>query len=342
MPNPDPTPRFIEVNSFRLTASELEDSGSSEAAIKAEEDAITCFLANREVRPNTKRVYERQLRRFQRWLKGKTWEQVTEWDLTCYKNYLKETPNRQRSDESLSAATINQAIAAIQSFFKWLSVKRYIQYNPVLTLEKVKADPVEVKDLEIRAVRSLEDALAFRGQLEVRDRALLEVFKHGLRAEEVSGLNVGDYHNEQLHIREAKWDSVGTVPLSPQARQALDSYLGWRLSRGMDVSSEAPLFLSQSRRNLGKRLGYRAIYNVIKDLAQNAGLEDIHPHRLRHTFGTQLIAEGMNPEFARKLMRIKSPQVFERYTKRGLEQRSKEAFYEVIGRSQLGLFGESE
>ncbi len=342
MPIPDPTPRLIEVKSSKVPASELGDSNSSEIAIKTQEDAVSCFLADREVRPNTKRVYERQLRRFQRWLKGKTWEQVTDWDLTCYKNYLKEAPNQQRAGESLSPATINQAIAAIQSFFKWLSVKRYIQYNPVLTLEKVKADPIEVKDLEIRTVRSLEEALSFRGQLEVRDRALLETLKHGLRAEEVSGLNVGDYHNEQLHIREAKWDSVGIVPLSPQARKALDSYLGWRLSRGMDVSSEAPLFLSQSHRNWGERLGYRAIYNVIKDLAQNAGLEDIHPHRLRHTFGTQLIAEGMNPEFARKLMRIKSPQVFERYSKRGLEQRSKDAFYEIVGQSESGLFSESE
>ncbi len=40
--------------------------------------------------------------------------------------------------------------------------------------------------------------------------------------------------------------------------------------------------------------------------------------------------------------RIKSPQVFERYSKRGLEQRSKEAFYEIVGQSESGLFGESE
>ena len=53
-------------------------------------------------------------------------------------------------------------------------------------------------------------------------------------------------------------------------------------------------------------------------------------------------AEGMNPEFARKLMRIKSPQVFERYSKRGLEQRSKEAFYEIVGQSKSGLFGTAE
>ena len=74
MPIPDPTPRFIELKSSKVPASELRDSGSSETAIKAQEDAVSCFLADREIRPNTKRVYERQLRRFQRWLNGKTWE----------------------------------------------------------------------------------------------------------------------------------------------------------------------------------------------------------------------------------------------------------------------------
>ena len=89
--------------------------------------------------------------------------------------------------------------------------------------------------------------------------------------------------------------------------KALDSYLGWCLSEGFNTSADAPLFISLSNRNRGQRMGYKGVYNCIKDLADLAELDtQIHPHQLRHTFGTQLILEGMNPEFVRRLMRIKS------------------------------------
>ncbi|MEO0504013.1 MAG: hypothetical protein AAFZ14_11865, partial [Pseudomonadota bacterium] len=43
----------------------------------------------------------------------------------------------------LSPASVNQAIATLQSFFKWLATKRYITYNPTLNIEKVPAAPTE-------------------------------------------------------------------------------------------------------------------------------------------------------------------------------------------------------
>ncbi|MGC1306797.1 MAG: site-specific integrase, partial [Phormidesmis sp.] len=68
--------------------------------------------------------------------------------------------------------------------------------------------------------------------------------------------------------------------------------------------------------------------------------EPIHPHQLRHTFGTQMLLEGVDPEFVRNLMRIKSPQVFERYTKRALDEKSRDKFRETIKQSTSGLFSQ--
>jgi integrase/recombinase XerD len=89
-------------------------------------------------------------------------------------------------------------------------------------------------------------------------------------------------------------------------------------------------------------MAYRGIYNLIRDLSEIAGLaEPVHPHQLRHTFGTQLLLEGVDPELVRNLMRIKSPQVFERYTKRALDERSRDKFRETIESSTSGLFGQN-
>jgi integrase/recombinase XerD len=48
--------------------------------------------------------------------------------------------------------------------------------------------------------------------------ALLAVLGHGLRAQEISNLNIGDFDGQRLKIREAKGDSKGTVPIDLDAQ----------------------------------------------------------------------------------------------------------------------------
>lgn len=337
MAKPDPIPKFIEIRPQPHSASTaLNESQVSEF------DWVEQFLSDRELRPNTKRAYLRHLRQFQAWLEHKHWPEVTESDITRYKFFLKNKPGKVAGKFGLSPASINQVLATLQSFFKWLAVKQYISLNPTITIEMVKAEPMEVKDLDVSIVHRLAEGLPFRGELYFRDAAIFELLKHGLRAEEVSKLDVGDYGDRAVKIEDAKWGSDGTVPLAPAACEAIESYLGWCGQQGLDTAASAPLFKSLSNRSYGKRMAYRGIYNLIRDLSEIAGLEEpVHPHQLRHTFGTQMLLEGIDPAFVRNLMRIKSPQVFERYTKRALDEKSHDRFREAIEESTSGLFAQS-
>ena len=338
MAQSDPQPIFVEFHDGQPVRSE-----QSLPTAPLQPDWVDEFLSDRELRPRSKETYVRQLRRFQAWLGDTGWGEVTEGDLTRYKTYLKTRCKAHTDGKPLAPATINQALAAIQSFFKWLAAKRYIQYNPTLTIEKVTEPPADIKDLDVSIVQQLEAMLPYRGDRYSRDRAIFALLKHGLRADEVASLSIGDYQDRAITIRDAKWGSDGIVPLSPQACDALESYLGWCLEQGFSTDSEAPLFISLSNRNRGQRLTYKTVYDCIKDLAKLAETDDnIHPHRLRHTFGTQLLLEGMNPEFVRKLMRIKSMSVFERYTRRALELRAHESFHDTIKNSQSPFFGDNK
>ncbi|MEO1352594.1 MAG: site-specific integrase, partial [Cyanobacteria bacterium J06635_15] len=183
-------------------------------AASVELDWVDSFLADRELRPNTKKAYSRQLRQFQCWLEFKHWANVDENDLSRYKTYLKEKPTR-GGKFGLAAASINQALATIQSFFKWLAIRRFINFNPALTLEMVTLAPPKPKDLEVETVQQLADGLPYRGQLSVRDTAILGLLKHGLRATEVSKANIGDFRDQAIRIEDAKWGSDGIVPLAP-------------------------------------------------------------------------------------------------------------------------------
>lgn len=337
MAKPDPVPKFVEVKPSKTP---IAPAVAKKVATQA--DWVDQFLGDREIRPNTRKMYEWQLRRFQQWLQYKPWPQVTESDLTDYKNYLKTKPTKR--GQGLKPASINQAIASIQSFYRWLYRRRYINFNPALTVELAVLSEPKPKNLEVSMVHELDEGLSFRGQLSVRDTAIIWVLKHGLRAAEVGTLNIGDYKQQAVQVEGAKWGSDGLVPLSPNACYAIESYLGWCLGEGFDMASDKPLFRSQSNRNYGARLSYRAIYNLVKDLAATAGIteESIHPHRYRHTFGTQMVLEDMPPVLAQKLMRNKSAQAFDRYTRWALEQKATDAFKEVVRKSKSGLFGASE
>ncbi|MEM9092101.1 MAG: site-specific integrase, partial [Cyanobacteria bacterium P01_F01_bin.53] len=161
MAKPDPIPKFIEFGLDKPPKAVPEM-----APVKS--DWVDFFLADRELRPNTKKAYLRQLRQFQCWLEFKHWADVDESDLSRYKTYLKEKPTR-GGKFGLSAASINQALATIQSFFKWLATRRFIGFNPALTLEMVTLAPPQPKDLTVETVQQLADGLSYRGQLSVRD-----------------------------------------------------------------------------------------------------------------------------------------------------------------------------
>jgi integrase/recombinase XerD len=159
------------------------------------------------------------------------------------------------------------------------------------------------------------------------------VLLHGLRAEEVSALNIEDYDGRRLRIREAKADSKGWVPLTLQGKEALDGYLQWRELTGEVLSPERPLFVSHSRRNLWQRLGYDGIRKVMNAISKQTGI-DFHAHQFRHTFATNLVLKGMNPYHVMTLTRHKSVQNFRRYTKAADQQAAEQAFDEVMGTSR--------
>ena len=320
MPRPMPKPKFIEVGRPKAQAvTPLTEIGWQ----RVEE-----FLQVRELAENSKKAYERQLRQFYEWVQ-KPWQVVTHRDVDRYKLHLKALPSKRGG--FLSPATINQSLNALRSFFKWLTVKDYISRNPTLTIEPLRVPPKLPQDLDEKDVDLLSDALVYRGEMEVRDRAILHALAHGLRASEVSALDIQNYDGKRLDVQDAKWGSDGKVPLKPAAIAAIDSYLGWRVRQGIPTKPDSPLFISLSNNSKGKRLGYRGIYNLVKDLAEASGLENVHPHRLRHTCATLLVLGGMDTMLAKRFVRIKSDSVFARYGDRALDIKMEEAFDELYG-----------
>lgn len=160
---------------------------------------------------------------------------------------------------------------------------------------------------------------------------MLAVLTHGLRAEDVSGLNVGNYDGVRLKFFRKKDRSDAIVPLRQVAREQIKAYLERRRSQQEELTDDSPLFLSYDFRSGGQRLGYQGIYYFTRArLGTATGIPDLTPHRFRHTYASELVELGIDSLLARSLTGHKSEKVFERYVKGRRLAAAEDAFFRAI------------
>lgn len=320
------------------------------------------WLSAKALAPNTRRSYRKELKRFWHWTE-KPWNQLTTWDITRYKEYLETATIQDRKTgipkRQFSLNSVALAVRSLKSFFRWMQQAYYITENPTLAVSAPSEPEPESKELTELQVQALYAALERRGQSRLRDTALLGVLSHGLRAEELSHLNIEDYDGKRLHIRVAKQGSTGRVPLDKDARAAVNAYLEWRKAKGEKLTVDTPLFINFSRdpKVRGQRLSYDGVYLVVKQLGklaieaaleqltdqdnpsdiekllgwEIAALTEIHPHQLRHTFASNLVLGGMDAYLAMALTRHRSVSVFKRYSNKAREHRAEQEFRQMRG-----------
>ncbi|HEY9663288.1 MAG TPA: tyrosine-type recombinase/integrase [Allocoleopsis sp.] len=288
------------------------------------------FLRQTGKADNTQRTYRGQLVRFAAWC-DKSWLDVTPSDIGKYRRDLKL--------KGLKPTSINHALNTLRSFYQSLRRSNGYPMNQPLPTDAIdlerqpelQADHIEAEDLsQLWTVLELEE------KTRVRDRAIIAVLSHGLRASEASALNVEHWNGKILKVYRSKGQNVSEVPLSREARSHLEAYLEWRRQQGglFEPLLESPMFLAQDPKSAGQRLGYKGLHRMVKKLGAIAGVEDLNPHQFRHTFGTEVTRRGVDPLFGKELMGIKSDKVFQRYTKGVFKQAAAEAYLKAIGEDE--------
>ena len=235
-------------------------------------------------------------------------------------------------ERGLSKASTARALAAIRSWFKWLARTARVQQNvaslvatPRLPKHLPRVPSIEQMN---RVVDSVGDDAA---SWPARDRAILELlYGCGIRNAELTGMNLNDIHwaNEAILVR-GKGHKQRLVPLGDAAAQAVRAYLGERAARLKAKFGAKPatrgagtpaLFLSLQLRGLDKpggegRLTTRSVGRIVKRVAILRGLSaDVHPHTLRHAFGTHLLEEGADLRAIQELLGHERLSTTQRYT----------------------------
>jgi len=288
-------------------------------------DYLRMLTNERGASEHTLRAYQRELHGFaafiaERYGHGKTVEQIEHIHIRSYLGTL--------YDRGLSKASAARALAAIRSWFKWLARSGHLELNAaalVATPKLPKHLPRVPSNEEMnRVVDSVgEDAASWPA----RDAAILELlYGCGIRNAELTGLNLEDIHwaNEAILVR-GKGQKQRYVPLADAAAQALRAYLAERSARlaaaGEGKGMETPaLFLNLQLRGLSKpggqaRLTTRSVARIVKRIAILRGLSaEVHPHTLRHAFGTHLLEEGADLRAIQELLGHERLSTTQRYT----------------------------
>ncbi|NMF59655.1 tyrosine-type recombinase/integrase [Pseudanabaena yagii] len=294
-------------------------------ATNVRQSRVDEFLDSRSLQPKSRKAYQADLQIFMDWC-DLPWADVSRRKVTQFKTFLLK-------ERGLALSSLNRVLCTLKSFYRWMLLSEYITADPTIGIQQERLPEPDSQDLEDEEVVRIYEAINL-SKVVLRDRALFSVLLHGLRAEEVCRLNIEDYCNGELVIKEAKWDSKGEVPLTKLGIQDLDAYLDWRKEKEDELLPESPLFVSYSNRSQGKRLTYWGIRHVMDDLAEKTGIA-LHSHRGRHTFATNLIVKyELDPSLAMELTRHRDIRSFKRYTNRKNKLAAKRAFLRAAEKLQ--------
>ncbi|CAN5860773.1 site-specific tyrosine recombinase XerD [soil metagenome] len=188
-----------------------------------------------------------------------------------------------------SPATVSVRFRSLQQLYKWLAVEEYIDADPMRSMRApiVPERPVDV--LTVAQQRALIGACAGKGYTERRDTAILRLFLDtGMRLAELATLRVADLDDElDVAVVMGKGRRPRSCPYGVRTGQAIDRYLYLR-DRHPRAAVDA-LWLGEKGRG---PMGDSGIARIVRRRGQQAGLDTLHPHALRHTFAHSWLAAG--------------------------------------------------
>ena len=286
---------------------------------------------------NTVRSYAQHLSLFYRWLsaRGICWDSLVFSELCDFVGVLSvglpplATPRGTRSP-----ATVKAVSAAVREFYEYHRIEGRGPAEVVLTRNPSKLPrrshsflahverrrPAEVSRLTRPGKQPTETVQVVDFETDFarlqtaastdRDRLLLSaLYDLGLRVGQALGLRHADLDPMRRRVQVIRRDDNANGALSKQRaqftvdapRRFFDLYATYLLGEIADVDSDY-VFVNLSRPPVGSPLSYSNAYQLLARIGASAGIEDLHPHMLRHTHATALAKAGWTaPEIAARL-----------------------------------------
>lgn len=226
-----------------------------------------------------------------------------------------------------AVACIKRRLCCVRSFCKYLRKQGLIESNPLTLLPSPKVPkslpiwiPEEKMDFLIDKIEYGQD---FDG---VRDHLLIDLlYSTGMRRSEAAGLRDADVDLEmqQLKVTKGKGNKQRIIPFGLELKDLIVQY---RERRDAEVGGPTEFFLTNID---GKGLSPAKItQTAVKYLSQLDGLPRKGAHVLRHSFATNMLAEGADLMAVKELLghaSLESTEIYTHLTPKDLIENYKQA-----------------
>ena len=240
---------------------------------------LSYLRVERGLAKNSIESYEHDLARLKAWADSKNLEPV-ELTRACLRGFIADL-----SREGLSPTSVSRITSAVRGFYKFLLIDGHLKKNPAEDLDTPQKGFYLPKFLNQAEMENLLSAPDVSQETGLRDRAILELmYACGLRVSEAVDLRMSDVELDAgILTCKGKGNKTRKIPIGASAVEWLKSYLVLRRRKeNIEINN---LFVS----SLGRPINRQIIFKFIKEYAAKAGLEDVSPHTLRHSFATHLI-----------------------------------------------------
>jgi integrase/recombinase XerD len=262
------------------------------------------YLVKKKLSPATVAGYTADLQSFFKWIeidqRRNEIENLSGLDLHLFiETMLKSNQCR--------ISTINRRIAGLSSFFSWLFSSGFLDQDLSKTIHCIPSDTpgINFLNLEQQAVliKAVEKDLRLskirfpkRWLARQRDASMIKFLLHtGLRLNEVIHISMNDLHmfdrKGAIEVRNGTQGRERTVPLNTEARKAVLEWLAVR----PEVETEY-VWIAVENEIPASALSGRSVQRVIRRVGQDAGIDDLTPQVLRHTFAKNLVESGVSLE----------------------------------------------
>ncbi len=228
---------------------------------------------------------------------------------------------RYLEERGLAVSSIARHVATIRVFGRFLEAREHLEKNPAHLIMQPRAWQTLPTTLGVQQMQQLLAAPKPGQSMYLRDVALLELlYAGGLRASELAGLDCGRVHFDLGVVRVlGKGSRERIVPIGRPALDATRAYL--HDHRPKLLREDRPtdrLLLSRT----GAPMNRVVVWQVVRRHARRAGLVDVHPHTLRHSFATHLLIGGADLRVVQELLghaNIGTTQIYTHVDKRHLK-----------------------
>jgi integrase/recombinase XerD len=241
-----------------------------------------------------------------------TWQQVTREHIAAHLLDMRE-------HQGYRPATIARKLAALKAFFRYLRASGLLTADPLENFEAPHIQKEPPHTLSEEQVAGLFAQIDISQPAGKRDLAMLHLlYATGMRVSELVSLDLADFHADLATVvcpgRRGRSRRERTLPISEVALGATRHYLAEvRPAMVLRHPEEQALFLNHH----GERLTRQGFWLIIKSYARQAGITDITPHRLRHSFAVLMLREGMELRSVQELLghaHISTTQVYNQLT----------------------------